>query len=434
MVAAAADATTPTSKPDAAAVAGERGAGFAAATAGYPSSAGEEDEVAAAAAPVVASSTTLRQPRPNTPQHRYLRETPGVAAGGGGAPGKEDGSVWSDKDTISSVAPSPLGRGHALHGDHHAHGSDGLEGTTTPSRLLRSPSLESSLIGGTAGVVVGDGGGEGDEGEEEEREKQERRTRAASITASNVSMHTNASLSPATTPLGGQQQRRRQQQDQPEGVYDGGGGPGHGAGSSAAGFSLAAPSPPGAASSSTAGAGSGSAADGRERRGFSSLLGMGGNKERERRGRGSNHDGADDGGEVEVLRAEAEELRAEVEELSLELEDAEDRQACFECGSPLALPRTSRGKFSAFFLFELEFSRNFPSVHVFSPNRQEVSHTLLLPARLCHGSECWLELTIGVIEVSLLPRMVAGFHRMPLRLPAFRALCNSRRSFAVSYW
>ncbi|CAN0171306.1 unnamed protein product, partial [Scytosiphon promiscuus] len=127
----------------------------------------------AAAGPAAASSTTPRK-HPSALPHRYLQENPGLLAGegGGGAPGKEDGSVWSDKGTISSAAPSPLGRGRGISGDH----------------LRRPPPLEGGLVGGAAGVMVGDGRGDGEE---------EGRGRGSSITVSNASMHAHANLSPA---------------------------------------------------------------------------------------------------------------------------------------------------------------------------------------------------------------------------------------------
>lgn len=269
-----------------------------------------------AAVPVASSSST--SPQHSTSRH-FLRH---------GAPGKEDGSVWSDQDTVSSAAPSPLGQGRG-----HAGSVGGEDSGATPSRR-RPPSLQADLVG-----IVNEAGEDVAEAEKEEEE--ESGTRAASVaetsSASNVSLRVNPSLSPVRTHLEPPRQREEEHatgyagENMPS-VFgrnrsagrsravssSGGGGGGGGGGADAAsvgeGFGSAAAS---AGDSSLHGATRPTPDGGdRERQGFGNLLRMGG-KRIGMGGRG--------GEDAEAHKAVAAELRAEVEELSLELEDAEDR-------------------------------------------------------------------------------------------------------------
>lgn len=257
----------------------------------------------------------------------------GAPVGRTGAPGKEDGSGWSDQDTFSSAAPSPLEQGEGQeYPRRHAGPGDGNP-NMYPSRPRPSPiqvAEISSKVPSSTGQEEEEEGGGGGGGAARATTVNEASSGSANVSAVNLR------LSPAKTPLRHHQQAHKGPPGMEfggvsAGVRGGGEGErgdvgargradsvGRGVGSAGAGNvgSTAATSAVAAVSAAAPLQGappSPSSFSGRERQGLGNLLRMGVKKV-------GRH-----GGDTEALKAEAAELRAEVEELSLELEDAEDR-------------------------------------------------------------------------------------------------------------
>lgn len=346
------------------------------------SSAGSKEEATAVA--VEKNHPTISQ-RPTTAQGYYPRETtPGVLAGGGTA-GKEDGSMWSDKDASSSPAPSPTEQGSQRQRRGQAYTSggviDGKEASTAPSSPSERPySLGAASGSLSPGGVVSDEGGNGYGGGEEDEGETD------SVSNANSTRVYPSTLSPVGAPLLNPQQRKHQHEHRAHGgaAYNPAGltstetaagtasvpfetvvGDNNHAAAAAAGrerdksSSITSragakgasgngsrgdsPSASGSAAPRTIAGynrdsgphsgsgvddvgGSGSNGQERRRRGLGSLLSIGSGAKKAGGGSGGLWGNSGDGAkEAEALKVEVVELRAEVEELSLELEDAEDR-------------------------------------------------------------------------------------------------------------
>lgn len=296
---------------------------------------GDGEPKMAVAAETVAPATVATSQRSDSPNPRRYSATVG-----GGAPGKEDGSVWSDHGTISSAAPSLVGQGPgsrrrreeghdsggiANYGDP-AFSTDGAE----PLQSLSSPLSHPELIDGTPAGAIEDGQGTGGGARgEEQQDGEDRPIPATGTQASSVDSgmgvtpasieHANGSEmnpsvpDPKVIPSKEQQQQQQEQREQRRRRLEE-----EARGTSDAGSSRAV-DPRDSAHEGDGGLGGGDHAG--EPQGLGKFLRMGVQKA----GRGMGAMGR--AGEVEALRVEASELRAEVEELSLELEDAEDRCA-----------------------------------------------------------------------------------------------------------
>lgn len=298
---------------------------------GHPSPGGGRESIAAAASAI--PGLAVDQPRQQTPE-RALGDLHEAPVGKAGAPGKEDGSGWSDQDTFSSAAPSPLVQGEGQEHPRRQAGPGDADPNSYPSRP-RPPPLAPLQVG----AMVSNSPSSARQEEEEEEDGREgkghrEQARAARLTPANEASGGSANvgagklrLSPAKTPLR-QQPAHTGSGKRLGGVSAGTGGGdveargradsvGRGVGSAGAGsFSSTAASSATAAVSAAARQGappSPSSGPGRERQGLGNLLRMGARKI-------GRH-----GGDFEALEVEAAERRAEVEELSLELEDAEDR-------------------------------------------------------------------------------------------------------------